>query len=231
MADLMSLPIRVVIVDDEALVRAGLRMILGGDASIEIVGEAGDGVEAVAVIARTRPDVVLMDIRMPRCDGLVATERARAADPDLKIIVLTTFDTDDLVLRAIRLGAIGFLLKDTRPEDLVEAIRLAAAGRSMLSPSVTDQLIAAVASQPPPRQSPGARTRLDRLTERESEVALAVGRGLPNAEIAEALFMSVPTVKTHVGRIFDKLEVRNRVEVAICIHDAEIGQRPRQECG
>jgi len=228
MADLTSLPIRVVIVDDEALVRAGLRMILGGDPGIEIVGEAGDGVEAVAVIARTRPDIVLMDIRMPRCDGLAATERARAADPDLKIIVLTTFDTDDMVLRALRLGAVGFLLKDTRPEDLVEAVRLAAAGRSMLSPSVTEQLIAAVARQPAPRQSAGARTRLDRLTQREGEVALAVGRGLPNAEIAATLFMSVPTVKTHVGRIFDKLEVRNRVEVAICIHDADVGQPPRQ---
>jgi DNA-binding NarL/FixJ family response regulator len=226
MAHLTSLPIRVVIVDDEALVRAGLRMILGGDPGIEVVGEAGDGLEAVAVIARTRPDIVLMDIRMPRCDGLAATERARAADPDLKIIVLTTFDTDDKVLRALRLGAVGFLLKDTRPEDLVEAVRLAAAGRSMLSPSVTEQLIAAVARQPVPRHSAGARARLDRLTERESEVALAVGRGLPNAEIAATLFMSVPTVKTHVGRIFDKLEVRNRVEVAICLHDANVSQPP-----
>jgi DNA-binding NarL/FixJ family response regulator len=223
----MSSPVRVVIVDDEALVRAGLRMILGGDATIEIVGEAGDGVEAVAVIARTRPDVVLMDIRMPRCDGLAATERARAADPDLKVIVLTTFDTDDLVLKALRLGAIGFLLKDTPPEDLVEAVRHAAAGRSMLSPSVTEQLIAAVVRQPAPRESLAARSRLDRLTERESEVALAVGRGQSNAEIAATLFMSVPTVKTHVGRIFDKLEVRNRVEIAICLHDANLDQPPR----
>jgi len=230
-ADVMSSPIRVVIVDDEALVRAGLRMILGGDATIEIVGEAGDGVEAVAVIARTRPDVVLMDIRMPRCDGLAATERARAADPDLKIIVLTTFDTDDLVLTALRLGAVGFLLKDTRPEDLVEAVRLAAAGRSMLSPSVTEQLMAAVARQPGPRQHLEARSRLGRLTEREREVALAVGRGLSNAEIAATLFMSVPTVKTHVGRIFDKLEVRNRVEIAICTHDANVGRQHRPGCG
>lgn len=228
MADVRSSPIRVVIVDDETLVRVGLRMILGGDSTIEIVGEAADGLEAVAVIARTRPDVVLMDIRMPRCDGLAATERARAADPTLKVIVLTTFDTDDLVLSALRLGAIGFLLKDTPPEDLVEAVRLAAAGRSMLSPSVTEQLIAAVASQPVPHQSAAALSRFDRLTERESEVALAVGRGLSNAEIAAALFMSVPTVKTHVGRIFDKLEVRNRVEVAICVHDANVDQPPRR---
>ena len=172
-----------------------------------------------------------MDIRMPRCDGLAATERARAADPDLKIIVLTTFDTDDLVLTALRLGAVGFLLKDTRPEDLVEAVRLAAAGRSMLSPSVTEQLMAAVARQPGPRQHLEARSRLGRLTEREREVALAVGRGLSNAEIAATLFMSVPTVKTHVGRIFDKLEVRNRVEIAICTHDANVGRQHRPGCG
>lgn len=220
MADLTCVPIRVVIVDDEALVRAGLRMILGGDPTIEVVGEAADGEQAVAVIARTSPDVVLMDIRMPRCDGLAATERARAADPDLKIIVLTTFDTDDLVLTALRLGAIGFLLKDTPPAQLVEAVRLAAVGRSTLSQSVTEQLIAAVARQPAPRQPSAAQDRLGRLTERENEVAHAVGRGLSNAEIAAALYMSVPTVKTHVGHLFDKLEVRNRVEVAICIHDA-----------
>ncbi|WP_407343157.1 response regulator [Pengzhenrongella phosphoraccumulans] len=225
MADLTSVPLRVVIVDDEALVRAGLRMILGGDPTIEVVGEAADGDQAVALIARTRPDVVLMDIRMPRCDGLAATERARAADPDLKIIVLTTFDTDDLVMTALRLGAIGFLLKDTPPAQLVEAVRLAAVGRSTLSPSVTDQLIAAVARQPAPRQHSAAHDRLDRLTERESEVARAVGRGLSNAEIAAALYMSVPTVKTHVGHLFDKLEVRNRVEVALCLHDADL-ERP-----
>lgn len=213
-------PIRVVVVDDEPLVRGGLRMILGGDASIEIVAEASDGVEAVEVIARTRPDVVLMDIRMPRRDGLAAAELARAADPDLKIIVLTTFDTNDLVLKALRLGACGFLLKDTPPAELVEAVTLVAAGRSMLSPSVTKQLIAAVARQPDSGQGAGARSRLARLTERESEVARAVGRGLSNAEIAATLHMSIPTVKTHVGRLFDKLEARNRVQVAICIHEA-----------
>lgn len=160
-------PVRVAIVDDETLVRAGLRMILGGDPSIEIVAEASDGVEAVDAIARTRPDVVLMDIRMPRRDGLAAIEIARAADPDLKVIVLTTFDTDDMVLTALRLGASGFLLKDTPPEELVEAVRLVAAGQSMLSPSVTLQLIAAVARLPGSDKTADARLRLERLTERE----------------------------------------------------------------
>jgi DNA-binding NarL/FixJ family response regulator len=155
-----------------------------------------------------------MDIRMPRCDGLAATQRDRAGDPDLKVIVLTTFDTDGLVLTALRLGAVGFLPKDTRPEDLVEAVRLAAAGRSMLAPSVTEQLIAAAARQPALRQSSEARTRLDRLTERESEVALAVGRGLPNVEIVDTLFMSVPTVKTHVGRIFESSRYGTAAESA-----------------
>jgi DNA-binding NarL/FixJ family response regulator len=213
-------PIRVAIVDDEALVRVGLRMILGGDASIEIVAEASDGIEAVSVLARTRPDIVLMDIRMPRRDGLAAFEIARAANPDLKVIVLTTFDTDDMVLTALRLGASGFLLKDTPPEELVEAVRLVADGRSMLSPSVTQQLIAAVARLPDADHTADARSRLERLTERESEVAHAVGRGLSNAEIAATLHMSIPTVKTHIGHLFDKLEVKNRVQVAMCIHDA-----------
>ena len=223
MADVTATgPVRVVIVDDEALVRAGLRMILGGDPLIQIVAEAGDGVEALDVIARTRPDVVLMDIRMPRRDGLQATELARAADPDLKITVLTTFDTDDMVLSALRLGASGFLLKDTPPDELVEAVRLVAAGRSMLSPSVTQQLIAAVARQPNTGQTAHARSRLERLTERETEVAHAVGRGLSNSEIAVSLHMSIPTVKTHVGRLFDKLETKNRVQIAICIHEARL---------
>ena len=212
--------VRVVLVDDEAIVLAGLRLILGGDRSIEVVGQASDGVQAVAVIARTRPDVVLMDIRMPRCDGLAATEIARAADPDLKVIVLTTFDTDDMVLAALRLGASGFLLKDTPAEDLVQAVRLVAAGRSMLSPSVTEQLIAAVARQPNAHRTAGARARLAQLTEREREVAQAVGCGLSNAEIAATLYLSIATVKTHVGRLFDKLGAKNRVQVAICVHDA-----------
>ena len=212
-------PVSVLLVDDDALVRSALRLILGGDPAITVVGEACDGQEGVALVESLRPDVVLMDIRMPRLDGLAATERALALQPDLVVVVLTTFDTDDMVLSALRLGARGFLLKDTPPADLVAAVRAAAAGQPMLSPSVTGQLIAAVAATGP-RQDAEARARLATLTEREHEVALAVARGQSNAEIAASLFMSVATVKSHVGRLFGKLGVENRVQVAICVHEA-----------
>jgi len=214
-----SQPVSVLLVDDDALVRSALRLILGGDPAITVVGEACDGQEGVALVESLRPDVVLMDIRMPRLDGLAATERALALQPDLVVVVLTTFDTDDMVLSALRLGARGFLLKDTPPADLVAAVRAAAAGQPMLSPSVTGQLIAAVAASGP-RQDAEARARLATLTEREHEVALAVARGQSNAEIAASLFMSVATVKSHVGRLFGKLGVENRVQVAICVHEA-----------
>ncbi|KQT98676.1 response regulator [Sanguibacter sp. Leaf3] len=214
-----SQPVSVLLVDDDALVRSALRLILGGDPAITVVGEACDGLEGVALVESLRPDVVLMDIRMPRLDGLAATERALALQPDLVVVVLTTFDTDDMVLSALRLGARGFLLKDTPPADLVAAVRAAAAGQPMLSPSVTGQLIAAVAATGP-RQDAEARARLATLTEREHEVALAVARGQSNAEIAASLFMSVATVKSHVGRLFGKLGVENRVQVAICVHEA-----------
>lgn len=214
-----SQPVSVLLVDDDALVRSALRLILGGDPAITVVGEASDGLEGVALVESLRPDVVLMDIRMPRLDGLAATERALALQPDLVVVVLTTFDTDDMVLSALRLGARGFLLKDTPPADLVAAVRAAAAGQPMLSPSVTGQLIAAVAATGP-RQDAEARARLATLTEREHEVALAVARGQSNAEIAASLFMSVATVKSHVGRLFGKLGVENRVQVAICVHEA-----------
>jgi len=214
-----SQPVSVLLVDDDALVRSALRLILGGDPAITVVGEASDGLEGVALVESLRPDVVLMDIRMPRLDGLAATERALALQPDLVVVVLTTFDTDDMVLSALRLGARGFLLKDTPPADLVAAVRAAAAGQPMLSPSVTGQLIAAVAATGP-RQDAEARARLATLTEREREVALAVARGQSNAEIAASLFMSVATVKSHVGRLFGKLGVENRVQVAICVHEA-----------
>lgn len=224
---------RVVLVDDDPLVRAGLRMILGGDRSIEIVGEAGDGLEAEEVVGATTPDVVLMDIRMPRRDGLATTEALLATRPDLRIIVLTTFDADDMVLGALRAGAAGFLLKDTPPERLVRDVLAAAAGEPTLSPSITAQLIAAVATpgsapeggrglDEPTARRTCARERLARLTERELEVARAIGRGLSNGEIAGTLFMSVPTVKSHVGKLFTKLEVDNRVQIAICVHDADL---------
>lgn len=224
---------RVVLVDDDPLVRAGLRMILGGDRSIEIVGEAADGLEAEEVVGATAPDVVLMDIRMPRRDGLATTEALLATRPDLRIIVLTTFDADDMVLGALRAGAAGFLLKDTPPERLVRDVLAAAAGEPTLSPSITAQLIAAVATpgsapeggrglDEPTARRTCARERLARLTERELEVARAIGRGLSNGEIAGTLFMSVPTVKSHVGKLFTKLEVDNRVQIAICVHDADL---------
>jgi len=212
--------VRVAIVDDDALVRAGLRMILGGDPGIDVVGEAADGHEGLALVERERPDVVLMDIRMPRLDGLAAARRLTERGSPTRVIVLTTFDTDEMVLTALRHGAAGFLLKDTPPEDLVQAVRRVARGEPMLSPSVTAQLIAAVAQPPDDGRERSARERLARLTDREREVAIAVGRGLSNAEIARELYMGVATVKTHVGHLFAKLEVANRVQIARCVHDA-----------
>jgi DNA-binding NarL/FixJ family response regulator len=215
----MAVNIRVAIVDDDALVRAGLRMILGGDPSIEIVGEAADGREALDLIARVSPHVVLMDIRMPRLDGLETTRSLTTRGDRARVIVLTTFDTDELVLTALRHGAVGFLLKDTPPADIVDAVRRVAAGESTLSPSVTAQLIATVTSGSDGRRQ-RASALLDRLTEREREVAVSVGHGLSNAEIAAQLFMGVATVKTHVGHVFAKLEVTNRVQIARTVHDA-----------
>ena len=221
----MSSPIALAVVDDDPMVRAALGMMLGGGSGISVVAAAGDGEEALRVVPGSGADVVLMDIRMPVRDGLSATEELLARQPDLKVIVLTTFDTDDMVLRALRIGAAGFLLKDTPPARLVEAIRTVASGQPMLSPSVTAQLIAAVT-----RTDDGSadhdRTRtaqeaLAGLTERERDVADGVARGLSNAEIAAELYMGVPTVKTHVGRLFTKLGVENRVQVAILVHDAQ----------
>ena len=217
--------ISLAVVDDDPMVRAALRMMLGGSSGITVVAEAGDGEEALRVVPASGADVVLMDIRMPVRDGLSATEELLRTHPGLKVIVLTTFDTDDMVLRALRTGAAGFLLKDTKPAKLVEAIRSVAAGQPMLSPSVTAQLIAAVTRDEPTAaardRTRSARDVLAGLTEREGDVADGVARGLSNAEIAAELFLGVPTVKTHVGRIFAKLGVENRVQVAILVHDAQ----------
>jgi DNA-binding NarL/FixJ family response regulator len=216
--------VTVLLVDDDPLVRAGLRLMLGGADDVDVVGEAADGSEVPALVAAHAPDVVLMDIRMPRLDGLAATEALRRrADPP-EVLVLTTFHTDEHVLRALRAGAAGFVLKDTPPREIVEAVRKVAAGEPVLSPAVIQQLIAQVAGgagTPGPGQAADrARRRLAALGGREREVAVAVGRGRSNAEIAAELYMSVPTVKTHVSRILTKLDLNNRVQIALLVHDA-----------
>lgn len=213
-------PIRVLLVDDDPLVRSGLGLILGGTPDIEVVGQAADGAAGVEAVREHRPDVVLMDIRMPVLDGIGATQRISALEGGPRVIVLTTFGADDYVVRALGVGAAGFLLKDTPPADIVAAVRRVHAGDPMLSPSVTSTLIAQVTRQRPPERQQRARALLDRLTERELDVARAVGRGLSNTEIAGELYLSVPTVKAHVGRLFQKLEVDNRVQIALCVHDA-----------
>ena len=212
--------IRVLIVDDDALVRSGLVLILGGVDDIEVVGQAVDGRDGVAAAREHQPDIVLMDIRMPRMNGLEATERIQSWDCPPKVIVLTTFDAEDYVTRALGAGASGFLLKDTAPAAIIEAIRRVADGDPMLSPSVTSRLIAQLTAGAGPDRLRSAKERLSRLTSRELEVAVAVGQGLTNAEIAGTLHLSVPTVKAHIGRLFAKLDVDNRVQIAICVHDA-----------
>jgi DNA-binding NarL/FixJ family response regulator len=216
-------PVRVLVVDDDPLVRSGLAMILGGSPTVTVVDQAANGAEGVAAAREHRPDVVLVDIRMPVMDGIEATTAMVALPEPPRVIVLTTFDADDFVLRALGAGASGFLLKDTAPEDIVAAIHKVAAGEPMLSPSVTSTLIQQVTTQQPDGRSAAAMERMQRLTEREHDVALAVGRGLSNAEIARELYLSVPTVKAHIGRLFAKLEVENRVQIALCVHDAGLG--------
>nr|WP_229399551.1 response regulator transcription factor [Micromonospora okii] len=221
-------PVRVLIVDDDALVRAGLSMILGGAPELLVVGEAADGDQVPAAVAAREPDVVLMDIRMPRVDGLTATEALRAQPRPPEVLVLTTFDADDQVLRALRAGAAGFLLKDTPPAEIVRAVCRVAAGEATLSPTVTRQLIRHVtAADPAGGHRGGVDPRRERalrlmagLSEREREVALALGAGRTNAEISAELFMSVATVKAYVSRLLTKLDLNNRVQVALLVHDA-----------
>ncbi|MDT9591954.1 response regulator transcription factor [Nocardioides zeae] len=211
--------IRILVVDDDALVRSALALMLGGQEDLEVVGEAANGREGMTMAASLRPDVILMDIRMPEVDGLEATTAIHARPEPPRVIVLTTFDADDYVVSALAAGADGFLLKDTPPGEIVEAIRKVAGGEPMLSPSVTQTLIRRVRAGSDPRTSE-AEARLATLTEREREVAVAVGKGLSNADIAAELYLSVPTVKAHVSRLFDKLGATNRVQIAICVHDA-----------
>jgi DNA-binding NarL/FixJ family response regulator len=207
--------IRVVLADDQPLVRTGLRMILSAVDDIEVVGEAADGAEAISVCAELEPDVVLMDVRMPRVDGIDATRAVTATDSAPKVLVLTTFDLDDVVYEALRAGASGFLLKDAPEERLITAIRVVADGGSLFAPSVTRALIAEFAQRS--RQSPTA--SVDRLTERETEVLVQIARGLSNAEIAETLFVTENTVKTHVARILMKLGLRDRVQAVVLAYE------------
>ncbi len=213
--------LRVLIVDDQALVRAGFAMILSAEPDIEVVGEASNGVEALTAARETRPDVILMDIRMPQMDGITATREictGRRADPDCpRILILTTFDLDDYVYDALRAGASGFLLKDTPPEDLAEAIRIVAAGDSLLSPSITRKLLEEFNRAP---ATPRPHKQLEDLTEREVEVLQQVARGLSNAEIADVLYVSETTVKTHVSHILTKLELRDRVQAVVVAYES-----------
>ncbi|MEQ3552900.1 response regulator transcription factor [Pseudonocardia nematodicida] len=213
--------VSVLVVDDDPVVRFGLTMMLRGAPDLHVVAEAGDGAEAIELAAQHSPDVVLMDIRMPGTDGLTATERLRRRPDAPQVVVLTTFDADEHVLRALRAGAAGFLLKDTPPDELVLAVRHAAAGRPVLSPEVTRRLIDRVAvgsEQDTARDA--ARRRLDELADRERTVALDLGAGLSNSEIASRHHLSIATVKTHVSSILTKLDLNNRVQVALLVHDA-----------
>ncbi|MEU6221194.1 response regulator transcription factor [Streptomyces sp. NPDC047022] len=212
--------IRLLLVDDDPLVRAGLSFMMGGAADIEIVGEGADGSEVEHLVDRTRPDVVLMDIRMPTVDGLTATELLRRRPDAPQVVVLTTFHADDQVLRALRAGAAGFVLKDTPPAEILDAVRRVAAGDPVLSPAVTRQLMAHAAGARPDTRRGAARERIAELGEREREVAVAVGRGASNAEIAAELYMSVASVKTHVSRILARLGLNNRVQIALLTYDA-----------
>ncbi|GGL16498.1 DNA-binding response regulator [Sphaerisporangium melleum] len=213
--------IRVLIVDDEALVRSGLRMILEAAGDMAVIGEARDGDEAVTAVARLRPQVVLMDVRMPGTDGLTAAARVLAGPDAPKLIMLTTFDLDEYVHEALRLGAVGFLLKDTPPRELATAVRTVAAGQAMLSPTVTKRLITSFVDKTPSRAE-SARNRLASLTAREEDVIKALARGLSNAEIGRELQLSEATVKAHVSRLLAKLGLANRVQAAILVHEAAL---------
>jgi DNA-binding NarL/FixJ family response regulator len=213
-------PITVALADDQALLRAGIRAILEVEPDLAVVGEADDGAGAVALATRLRPQVVLMDIRMPGVDGLEATRRI-AADPGLDavhVVILTTFDLDEYVLEAMRLGAAGFLVKNSEPEELTRAVRVAAAGEALLSPGVTRRLISEYAARA--KAAPAAMSRLDTLTDREREVLALVGEGLSNQEIAERLVVSPMTTKTHVSRAMVKLGVRDRAQLVVLAYES-----------
>ena len=213
--------IKVLLIDDDALVRAGLRTILSSAEDLEVVGEADDGARAVAAVREHRPDVVLMDIRMAEMDGITATAALRRLDTPPQVIVLTTFQADEQVMSALRAGASGFLVKDTPPTEIINAVRLVASGDAIISPSVTRTLLSHFGDTQASERRRAAAQRLATLTDREREVAAAIGSGASNAEVAAALFMSEATVKAHVSRLFTKLDVTNRVQIAIVVHDAD----------
>ena len=215
--------IRVLVADDQSMVRAGFRMLLAGEEDIEVVAEASNGLEAVDKAARFHPGVILMDIRMPELDGLQATRRIIAANGDARILVLTTFDLDEYVYEALRAGASGFVLKDDSPEQLIGAIRTVAGGDALLSPTITKRVIQKFARMP----RPAPPKELDELSEREREVFRAIARGLSNAEIAEELFISETTVKTHITHILQKLNLRDRVQAVVLAYQTGIFEAER----
>jgi DNA-binding NarL/FixJ family response regulator len=215
--------VRVLLADDQALVRGGFRLILEKN-GIEVIGEAEDGAEAVELAEQLRPDVVLMDVRMPGTDGVEATRRLAEVGSTARILILTTFDLDEYVFAALRAGASGFLLKDVRPQELVEAVRIVARGEALLAPSVTRRLLHRFAAALPPDEVPAD---LDELTEREREVLVLVARGLSNAEIAEQLFLTEATVKTHVSAVLRKLGLRDRVQAVVLAYESGL-VRPAQ---
>jgi DNA-binding NarL/FixJ family response regulator len=215
--------IRVLVADDQSMVRAGFRMLLAGEEDIEVVAEASNGLDAVDKAARFHPGVILMDIRMPELDGLQATRRIIAADGEARILVLTTFDLDEYVYEALRAGASGFVLKDDSPEQLISAIRTVAGGDALLSPTITKRVIQKFARMP----RPAPPKELDELSEREREVFRLIARGLSNAEIAEELFISETTVKTHITHILQKLNLRDRVQAVVLAYQTGIFEAER----
>jgi DNA-binding NarL/FixJ family response regulator len=214
--------VRVLLVDDDDLMREGLKAVLSSDESIEVVGEAGDGRAAVSRARALRPDVVLMDVRMPGLDGIAATREVLAVSPEIKVAILTTFEQDDYIFGALDAGASGFLLKRTRPEDLIAAIHTIAAGDALLSPPITKRVIERMAGQGIPDSA--ARTRLEELTPREREVLEQIARGLSNSEIAAEFVIEESTVKTHVRRILMKLHLRDRVQAVIFAYESGLTQ-------
>jgi DNA-binding NarL/FixJ family response regulator len=221
----MTAPVRVLIVDDDDLMRAGLRGVLSSDAAIEVVGEAGDGRDAIYRARLLNPEVVLMDVRMPDLDGISATRELIAAAPEIRVVVLTTFEQDDYIFGALHAGASGFLLKRSKPEELLNAIHTVAGGEALLSPSVTSRVIERMAHDPAP--DPRRDARLDDLTAREREVLELIARGLSNAEIADALIIEASTVKTHVKNVLAKLDVRDRLQAVIFAYESGVTRPSR----